>query len=91
MTAHASYYFDGEVIGRWMCCSRLAGRFGASEWLSAVPAASALSVLPPITDAQTLHSVASGLISMACEAAAPCIAELAADSAAAVLNKAPAG
>lgn len=60
-------------------------------WLAAVPAASALSVLPPISDAPRLAKVASGLVTIACSAAPRAVAELAADSAAAVVNKASTG
>ena len=61
------------------------------RWAAAVPAASALSVLPPIADRQRLARVVSGLARVACSAAVPAAAELLADSVAAVLNKAPAG
>ncbi len=67
------------------------GRSSPGSWLAAAPAASALSVLPPISEAPRLARVASSLVSMACSAAPPAVAELAADSAAAVLNRAPTG
>ena len=68
-----------------------AGAGNEERWAAAAPAASALSVLPPIADQQRLAQVVSGLAAMACSRAVPAAAELAADSVAAVLNKAPAG
>ena len=68
-----------------------AGAENEERWAAAAPAASALSVLPPIADQQRLAWVVSGLARVACSGAVPAAAELAADSVAAVLNKAPAG
>ena len=68
-----------------------AGSSGSGRWVAAVPAASALSILPPISEAPRLARLATSLVSIACSAAPPAVAELAADSAAAILNRAPTG